>query len=116
MVPEVTHDVAARAELAPVAEAALPVRAAVADVPGPPDPTAGIMTEHAAVRPTWTCTGCASAWPCQTRRQQLTAEYDGAVVALSLYMVICFVEVSADLPHATVGVLYQRFLGWVRPR
>ncbi len=88
----------------------------MADLPGPPDATAGVMTEHAAVRPSWTCTGCASAWPCHTRRQQLTAEYDGAVVALSLYMVICFVEASADLPHATVGVLYQRFLGWVRPR
>jgi hypothetical protein len=44
MVPAVTGDAAARAELAPVAEAALSLRAAVADLPGPSNATAGVMS------------------------------------------------------------------------
>jgi hypothetical protein len=72
------------------------------------------MSVHAAVRPDWTCAGCGLSWPCATRRRQLTAEYIGAPTSLMVYLAGCFVEACEDMPHATVGGLYARFLLWPR--
>jgi hypothetical protein len=76
------------------------------------------MTAHLPLRPAWTCTGCGAAWPCPSRRSQLTAEYSGADLPLSLYLAACLVEAAFDLPQISAGDLYARFLGWVpiRPR
>ncbi len=71
------------------------------------------MSAHLAVRPTWTCGGCPSAWPCDTRRAELLAEYAGAHVSLALYLATCFADASEDLPQAPAGELYGRFIGWV---
>ncbi|GGJ74142.1 hypothetical protein GCM10010123_00100 [Pilimelia anulata] len=68
------------------------------------------MSLHHALRPRWTCGACADPWPCPTRRRQLAAEYAGARVSLMLYLTGCFVAACEDLPHATVGDLYRRFL------
>jgi hypothetical protein len=72
------------------------------------------MSTHNPVRPSWTCGGCVAAWPCQTRRAELLAEYDGATTSLALYLGVCLVDAAGDLPHALAGELYTRFLGWVR--
>ncbi len=72
------------------------------------------MSSHQASRPSWDCTGCGLAWPCPTRRQELAAQYGGARVSLMLYLAACFVEACEDLPAATVGDLYGRFLLWPR--
>lgn len=70
------------------------------------------MSVHQPVRPGWACGGCGLDWPCRTRRQQLAAEYAGARVSLMLYLAACFVEACGDMPHATVGGMYARFLLW----
>jgi hypothetical protein len=44
MVPAVTGDAAARAQLAPVASPPVSLRAAVAELPGPSNATAGVMS------------------------------------------------------------------------
>ena len=72
------------------------------------------MSVHGAVRPGWTCAGCGLPWPCTTRRRQLAAEYVCAPTSLMVYLAACFVEACEDMPHATVGGLYARFLLWPR--
>lgn len=72
------------------------------------------MSVHGAVRPGWTCAGCGLPWPCATRRRQLAAEYMGAPTSLMVYLAACFVDACEDMPHATVGGLYARFLLWPR--
>lgn len=71
------------------------------------------MTSHQPIRPTWTCGGCASAWPCQTRRKQLIAEFDGALASLAAQMGRCLIEACGELPYAQAGDLYARFVGWI---
>ncbi|MCW2643299.1 MAG: hypothetical protein JWP76_5605 [Dactylosporangium sp.] len=66
------------------------------------------------MRPAWTCAGCGSDWPCQTKRSQLVAEYDRAYVSLGLLMSGYFVDAAEDLPLHPCGDLYARFVRWVR--
>jgi hypothetical protein len=71
---------------------------------------------HQPVRPIWTCTSCGLEWPCPSRRAQLLAEYEGAVISLGLAMSAYLQDAAQDLPTAYAGDLYGRFLGWIRPR
>jgi hypothetical protein len=81
------------------------------------DPRGGAwrpMSTHVPVRPSWTCGGCVSAWPCETRRVELLAEYTDAPVSLALHLSACLVDATGDLPHALAGDLHARFIGWLR--
>ncbi|MGC9669357.1 hypothetical protein ACNTMW_22725 [Planosporangium sp. 12N6] len=69
---------------------------------------------HVPIRPNWVCAGCGAPWPCETRRNQLLAEFDGTPVSLGLLMGGYFVDCCADLPNRAVGELYGRFLGWLK--
>ena len=70
------------------------------------------MSMHLPARPGWTCRTCGRDWPCETRRRQLLAEYEGARVSLTLYLSGYFIEACTDLPDACGGGLHNRFLGW----
>jgi hypothetical protein len=70
------------------------------------------VSAHVPIRPSWTCGGCPSAWPCDTRRFELLAEYERAPVSLALFLSTCLVDATGDLPHAKAGDLYHRFVGW----
>ncbi|MET8308489.1 flavin reductase [Micromonospora sp. NPDC005173] len=72
------------------------------------------MTAHRPVPQAWTCGGCGSDWPCQTRRRELVAEYDRAPVSLALYLAAQLVDATRDLAHVPAGYLHHRFLGWIR--
>lgn len=72
------------------------------------------MTRHLPVTPGWTCDGCGDEWPCQVRRRELRAEYDGDPVSLALYLATQLVAAAADLVHVPAGRLHHRFLGWLR--
>ncbi|MEU5526011.1 flavin reductase [Micromonospora chersina] len=72
------------------------------------------MTTHVPVKPAWTCGGCGANWPCETRRRELRAEYDGALVSLALYLATQLVDATQDLTHVPAGHLHRRFLGWTR--
>ncbi|MGC9666163.1 hypothetical protein ACNTMW_06340 [Planosporangium sp. 12N6] len=96
----------------------VPLRRAVA-VPDPARPHHRLpralarMNVHVPIRPLWVCAGCGAPWPCETRRHQLGAEFDGTPVSLGLLMGGYFVDCCADLPNRAVGELYGRFLGWL---
>lgn len=72
------------------------------------------MSAHIPVRPTWMCAGCGQNWPCPTRRHELTAEFAGSSVCMSLYLASCMIEASQSIPAAPAGDLYYRFIGWIR--
>lgn len=72
------------------------------------------MSLHLPIQPTWTCASCGDPWPCATRRSQLRAEFAGTRVCMSIYLTLCLVDAIRDLPHYPAGLLYTRFLGWVR--
>ncbi len=72
------------------------------------------MTAHVPLRPAWTCAGCGEPWPCQTRKRQLLAEYDGTPVSLGLFMAGHFVAAVRDVPAGAEREMYRRFLGWLR--
>jgi hypothetical protein len=72
------------------------------------------MTVHMPLRPLWSCAGCGDRWPCGPRQRQLRAEYSGTSVSLAMYLAACMVDAAHDLPHASAGLLYDRFLGWMR--
>ncbi|MEH0846176.1 hypothetical protein V6U81_27735 [Micromonospora sp. CPCC 205711] len=72
------------------------------------------MTTHGPVMPTWSCGGCGLPWPCPIRRRELRAEYTDAPVSLALYLGAYLVQATEDMPWTPAGVLYRRFLGWVR--
>jgi hypothetical protein len=63
----------------------------------------------------WTCLPCLQPWPCQTRRNQLLAQYAGAPGSLALLLGSAFVEAAADLPDVPAGELYEQFVGWLPP-
>jgi hypothetical protein len=69
---------------------------------------------HVPIRPNWVCAGCGAPWPCQTRRGQLLAEFDGAPVSLALLMAGYFMDAAQDLRTEAAHVLYQRFMGWLK--
>jgi hypothetical protein len=74
------------------------------------------VSVHIPLRPEWRCAGCSLAWPCATRQDQLVAEYSADALPLALYLAACLVDAAYDLPETPAGVLYQRFLGWLRDR
>ncbi|MEU3455984.1 hypothetical protein ABZ671_20670 [Micromonospora sp. NPDC006766] len=72
------------------------------------------MTTHGPVLPVWSCGGCGAPWPCETRRKELRAEFEGARVSLAIYMGSYFVSAAEDLTWLPAGLLHRRFLGWIR--
>src|SRR6266508_3181610 len=80
----------------------------------PPRPRRVTVSAHLPARPTWTCTGCGVDWPCPTRRAQLAAEFAEAPVSLGVYLGACLADAAGDLPAVPAGVLYHRFLAWLR--
>jgi hypothetical protein len=74
------------------------------------------MTTHNPMTPDWTCEVCGEGWPCPPSRRELLDRYDGALVALSVYLGQRYVTATADLPDLPAGQLYQRIVGWARER
>ncbi|GAB2964795.1 hypothetical protein GCM10027280_62070 [Micromonospora polyrhachis] len=72
------------------------------------------MSWHNPLRPYWTCTGCDADWPCPTKRRELFAEYQGAMISLSIYLASQLVEAAPELDYIPAGWLHNRFLGWIR--
>ena len=72
------------------------------------------MSIHLAARPSWRCRTCDDEWPCGTRRTQLLAEYGTTSVSLVLFLSACLLDAIGDLPNWPAGMLYWRFLGWLR--
>jgi len=62
---------------------------------------------------TWTC-WCGDAWPCARARAWLAEEYAGDPLALAMRQATELVDAMRTLRDVPAGVLYERFLGWVR--
>jgi hypothetical protein len=78
------------------------------------EPVTYTVSAHAAVRPTWACGACGQPWPCPTSREELIAEFDGNVPAMSVYMAGKFLAALDDVPRVACDGLHLRFLGWIR--
>ena len=70
------------------------------------------MSVHQPTRPSWFCRACPDEWPCVPARRHLLVNYDLAPRALRLSGDL--IQAMTDLPDADAGVLYTRFLGWVK--
>ena len=77
--------------------------------------TAG-TAEHMHVRPQWTCRICEQAWPCDSAKASLLAEYRAFPSLLKIYLSAQMYDALDDL--TTNGEvppnLYERFLAWAR--
>lgn len=71
------------------------------------------MSRHMPTRPSWECAACGKVWPCEPRRHELLAEYDGALPALAMFMYGYFIDAMQDLPDWNEHQVYRRFLGWL---
>ncbi|RGC68946.1 hypothetical protein C5N14_10355 [Micromonospora sp. MW-13] len=94
----------------------------------PPDPPRAaalparrpVVREHLPVRPIWLCRVCAGPWPCSPARLRLRHEYADSPVTLAVYLAGLMLEAGDQLtrlhPYTAppAGVLYRRFLGWLR--
>lgn len=63
---------------------------------------------------TWQCGDCGGFWPCEGARDRLAKEFDQDRVVLCLYLASSFTRACGDMPAIPAGILYDRFLGWVR--
>lgn len=72
------------------------------------------MSTHNPAMITWICEGCNTQWPCDTRRLQLMATYVGSMPALVQFMTANMLVAMNDHPAVPCGVVYRRFLGWIR--
>ena len=72
------------------------------------------MSSHQPFGPSWLCRGCGADWPCDTRKRELLAEFDGARVSLGLYLAGTFVVAVTDLGLLPAQQVYARFMGWAR--
>jgi hypothetical protein len=73
-----------------------------------------VPDKHQPSGATWTCEGCGAFWPCEPAQAQLVADLRGDRVVLALYMASTFLRATRDMPETPTGILYGRFLGWVR--
>lgn len=61
----------------------------------------------------WMC-DCGASWPCKPAQLALRADLANDPVVLAVYMASSFLRASRDMPETPTGILYGRFLGWVR--
>ncbi len=96
---------------------ALGVTAAVfVDPDARPAPGPVELGHYRPLRPSWLCPSCGRSWPCETRRQVLTIEYEGTPYALLALMQALMVYAAGDLHDIEAGALHERFVAWVPRR
>ena len=70
---------------------------------------ADAIQEHEPERPSWACQACAEPWPCVIARARLLGI---PRFQLGLIMNVRLAEAASDLPNATPGALWERFVSW----
>lgn len=70
----------------------------------------GAAMEHIARRPDWSCVVDGQPYPCRVARKELTAE--NSPTRLAVFMWAQLEEAAHDLPNASVGEMFERFLKW----
>lgn len=66
--------------------------------------------EHIARRPDWTCVVDGQPYPCPVARQELAAER--SPTQLAVFMWAQLESAAHDLPNASLGEMFERFLKW----
>ncbi|HEX8631241.1 MAG TPA: hypothetical protein VF755_24035 [Catenuloplanes sp.] len=69
---------------------------------------------HVPARPSWECSACGRPWPCAPARAELSEAFDP--VELGVLAGERLAEAAGDLPALSPEQLFERFLGWTRPR
>ena len=72
------------------------------------------MIEHNADRPAWECWSCGKAWPCESARAALLAEFEKFPTVLRIYLVAQMTDAAREIPAIQPPELYDRFLAWSR--
>lgn len=72
------------------------------------------MIEHPAQPGSWDCRACGEPWPCPSAKEQMLGEMPS--LQLATYAWSCFDHAAGDLIAMTVPQMYERFIGWTRPR
>ncbi|MEV4760214.1 hypothetical protein AB0J86_34645 [Micromonospora sp. NPDC049559] len=77
------------------------------------------MTEyppiHAPSRPDWSCTACADAWPCNTRKLQLRDLFQDNTAGLVNYLAQYLTDANLELGHLSSVEVSERFVDWCAP-
>ncbi|MFU8851375.1 hypothetical protein ACNAW0_10385 [Micromonospora sp. SL1-18] len=69
---------------------------------------------HQPERPRWDCLSCRQPWPCPPARVQLGEAYGPDRIGLAMYLgALLFVAVG-EIPAASPGELFERFVAWTR--
>lgn len=77
-------------------------------------PETDVGSGHQPTGKKWICRDCGAFWPCEPARERLDREFARDRVVLNLYLASSFLRASQDMPDVPAGLLYGRFLGWVR--
>lgn len=72
-----------------------------------------MASEHVPLRPSWDCAACGRPWPCAPAREALAREMD--VVQMAGHLWSQLEEAAGEIPGATAGDLFDRFLAWTGP-
>jgi hypothetical protein len=72
------------------------------------------VTGHQPIRPQWTCSADADAWPCTLVRTVLTQYYRDDHQALARHMLLVVARAAEDLGVGPAS-LYWRFVRWSLP-
>jgi hypothetical protein len=64
----------------------------------------------------WDCRGCGKDWPCDEAREQLLVEYAATPVVLGEFMATKLGEAASVLYAEPIDVLFDRFIGWTKPK
>ncbi len=76
-------------------------------------PSVGVVAQHTAERPQWTCRVCGLAWPCEPARQELRSSMRGP--SLALFATAQLDAAVRDLPELSPAELWERFVAWTKP-
>jgi hypothetical protein len=72
-----------------------------------------VTTLHQPTARTWLCAVCWLPWPCESRRRQLLAHYEGEPASLAMILGAAMIEAAADLRDRPAGELHDQFIGWL---
>lgn len=92
-----------------------PFRGPVSADGGPrTQPREASVTQHAPLRPAWTCVADGEPWPCPGARLRLWSDYAGDPTRLAVYMSTLLMTAAADTGSrgALPPELFNRFMAW----
>jgi hypothetical protein len=70
-----------------------------------------IAVGHTPLRPSWLCVMDGKPWPCDPAREEMA---DDCRITRAIMMSVMLDLAAGDMPTATPGELFERFVAWTR--